>query len=284
MRFAFVQLRIGKLSTLPRRFEKWWLAEFLDLFPERVVEFIAGRQQMSLVLRSRDETVTLELLSGSRASIGSALRARSTDILVDVDRFLKAHGIDRKDVELGLRLPVDSVFCRQLRLPAEAIDAVDAIVAQDLAKKTPFKPSDIYCDHIVLDHGAKDGKLTVWQWVIRRQYVEQALLPLGVEIGAFAFIVFDGTVSGRPEARISLRSRARARSSWWRRAVTGLCGCALGLALLAGALKYWNQQTALDRTFQRTGAINRIITFARDQCLRRVGQIQSNVLLRQTFR
>ena len=72
MRFAFVQLRIGKLSTLPRRFEKWWLAEFLDLFPERVVEFIAGRQQMSLVLRSRDETVTLELLSGSRASIGSA--------------------------------------------------------------------------------------------------------------------------------------------------------------------------------------------------------------------
>jgi general secretion pathway protein L len=247
MQLTFGQLRTGKLSMLLRRFQEWWLKEFLNLFPERVVAFIAGRQQPSLVLRYRDETIVLELLSGSRAPIGSALRTRSTDILVEVDRFLKAHGIDRKDVELGLRLPADSVFCRQLLLPAEAIDAVDAIVAQDLAKKTPFKPADIYSDHVVVEHGDKGGKLTVWQWVIRRHHVEQALLPLGVEVGAIAFIVFDGAVSGQPEPRISLRSRAPARASWWHRAMTVLCGCALGLALLAGGLKYWNQQTALDR-------------------------------------
>jgi general secretion pathway protein L len=227
MQLTLDQLRIGKLPALLRRFEQWWLKEFLDLFPERVVEFFAGRQQMSLVLGDRDETVTLELLSGSRAAIGLEQRARSTDVLADVDQFLKTHGIDRKDVEVGLRLPADSVFSRQLRLPAEAADAVDAIVAQDLARKTPFRPADIYCDHVVLDHGAKDRKSTVWQWVIRRKYVEQALLSIGIEIGAIKFIVFDGTVSGQPEPLISLRSRERSRSSWWHRAVAGLCGCAL---------------------------------------------------------
>jgi len=153
-----------------------------------------------------------------------------------------------------------------------------SIVAQDLAKKTPFKPSDIYCDHIVLDHGDKGRKLTVWQWVIRRQYVDQALLPLGVEIGAFAFIVFDGTVSGRPEARITLRSRARARCSWWQRAVRGLCGCAVGLALLAGGLKYWNQQTALDRIDMEIAATSKKAQHVRTL----VDQLreQNNALLR----
>lgn len=238
MQLTFGQLRVGKPSALLRRFEQWWLKEFLNLLPERVVEFVAGRQQMSLVLGNRDGTVTLELLSGSRAPVGSSQRASSANVLVEVDRFLKAHGIDRKDVELGLRLPADSVFGRQLRLPAEAIDAVDAIVAQDLAKKTPFKPADIYSDHIVLDHGDKGGRLTVWQWVIRRQYVDQALAPLGVEIGAIAFVVVEGAVSAQPEPRISLRSRVRTRRSWWHRTVAGLCGCALGLALLAGGLKY----------------------------------------------
>ena len=54
-------------------------------------------------------------------------------------------------------------------------------------------------------------------------------------------------MSAQPEPRISLRSRVRTRRSWWHRTVAGLCGCALGLALLAGGLKYWNQQIALDR-------------------------------------
>ena len=247
MQLTMGQLGIGRLPTYLRRFQHWWLQEFMDLFPERVVEFLMGRRQMSLVLANRDETVWLELLSGSHNSIGSGQCALSTDVLANVDRFLKMHGIGRQDVELGIRLPADSVFCRQLRLPVEAADAADAIVAQDLARKTPFKPADIYCDHVVLDRGERDKKLTIWQWVIQRKYVEQALLSLGVELGAIAFIVFDATVPGQPEPLISLRSRERARRSWWHRGVMGLGACAFGLALLAGGLKYWNQQTALDR-------------------------------------
>src|SRR5437773_11957895 len=109
MQLAFGQLGIGKLSALLRRFERWWLKEFLDLFPERVIAFVAGRQQMSLVLGYRDETVMLELLSGSRAAIGSAQHTRSAEVLVDVDRFVRTQGIERKGVELRLGLPAVGV-------------------------------------------------------------------------------------------------------------------------------------------------------------------------------
>jgi len=247
MQLTMGKLGIGKLEAQLRRFQRWWLKEFLDLFPEQVVEFLMGRRQMSLVLGSHDQTVALELLSGSRNPIGSERCALSADVWANVDRFLKMHGVGRRDIELGVRLPAENVFCRQLRLPVEAAEAVDAIVAQDLARNTPFKPADIYCDHVVLDRGETGEKLIIWQWVIQRKYVEQALLSLGLEIGAIAFIVFDATVPGHPEPLISLRSRVRASKSWWHRVVMGLGACAFGLALLAGGLKYWNQQVALDR-------------------------------------
>jgi len=247
MQLTMGRLEIWKLPVHLRRFQQWWLREFLDLFPERVIEFLMGRRRMSLVLEFRDETVSLELLSGSRKSIGSEQCPLSADMLANVDRFLKMHGIGRQDVELGVRLPAQSLFSRQLRLPAEAADSVDAIIAQDLARKTPFKPVDIYSDHVVLVPSERHGKLTVWQWVIQRKYVEKAVLSLGLEVGAITFIVFDATAPDQPEPLISLRSPARARTSWWYRGMMGLGACAVVLALLAGGLKYWNQQVALDR-------------------------------------
>jgi general secretion pathway protein L len=166
--------------------------------------------------------------------------------LLELDRFLLSRKLDRRDVDLGLRLPAESVFGRQLLLPAEAGSVIDDIVAQDIAKKTPFKAADIYCDHVVRE--IADGeKIEVQQLIIQRQFVHQALAELNMNIDNIAFIVFDACDSGQPAPMINLRRRAKARNSWRHKLVPALCCSALVLALLSGCLKYLNQQAVLDR-------------------------------------
>jgi general secretion pathway protein L len=223
---------------------KWWLKEFVSLFPERLVELLCGRGRTLLVVSVDQEGATLELLNGAHALIESQ-RARPDSVLAEIDSLLHSRDLARKDTDIGLRLPAENVFVRQLLLPAEARDAIDAIVAQDIANKTPFKSDDIYCDHVANERLGGE-KIEVWQWVARRQFVHQALLPLAMNIEDLAFILSDSRDAGQPSPFISLRRGAQAGSSWSQKMAPILCCSALILALIAGALKYWNQQTALD--------------------------------------
>jgi general secretion pathway protein L len=246
MQISFGRLEIAKLPVLLHRLGGWWLAEFLNLFPERTVEFLSGRGRALLVVAADQDGAALELLNAARVPTASERITPANDVLAEIDRFLRSHGIERKDADIGLRLPADNVFCRQLLLPGEAVSAIDAIVAQDLAKKTPFKLEDIYCDHLAVE--GDDGKrITVWQWITRRKHVDEVLLPLKIDIEQLAFIVCDGPTAGRPAPFINLRPKALARNSWDQRTALVLCCSAVMFALLAGGLKYWNQQTAIDR-------------------------------------
>jgi general secretion pathway protein L len=246
MQISLGRLTIAGLPALLRRLGHWWLKEFVNLFPERIVEFLLGRGQALLVVTVDQEGATIELLDSARTLIASERIALTGNVLVEIDRFLRSQGLEGADADVGLRLPAESLFCRQLVLPAEAIDSIEVIVAQDLAKKTPFKSEDIYSDHVALER-ADSNKITVWQWITRRQYVHQALLSLKIDVEHLAFIVFDGVNAGQPAPLINLRPSTRIADSWYQKAALVLCCSALVLALFAGGLKYWNQQTAIDR-------------------------------------
>jgi general secretion pathway protein L len=246
MKISLGQLGIPRLSSALRRFGKWWLKELLDLFPVRIVEILSGRGQALLVVAVDQQSNALELLSGAGAPIATGRISIEDNTLAEIDRFLRSHNLDRKQANIGLRLAAESGFFRQFRLPAEAADAIDAIVADDLAKKTPFKIEDIFSGYTTIED-ADGAKVTVWQWVVRRQYVRQALSRLKIDIEHLAFVVFEGSFTDQPTPFINLRPSAFADNSWHRK-TTSMLGCsAVILALLAGSLKYYYQQTALDR-------------------------------------
>ena len=245
MQISQGRLTIAKLPALLRRLGQWWLKELVNLFPERIVEFLLGRGQASLVVTVDQEGATLELLNSARTLIASERITLTGNALVEIDRFLWSQGLERTDADVGLRLPAESVFCRQLVLPAEAVGSIEVIVAQDIAKKTPFKSEDIYSDHVALER-ADSNKITVWQWIIRRQYVQQALLPLKIDIEHLAFVIFDRSAAEQPVPFINLRASAGIVNSWYQKTALVLCCSAAVLALLAGGLKYWNKQTAID--------------------------------------
>jgi general secretion pathway protein L len=245
MQIPLGRLSVADLRTLLPRLGRWWLKEFLDLFPEQIAERLTGKGRMLLVVAVDQQGATLELLNGARTTIASERAAHAENALAEIDQFLRSRNLQRKDVDIGLKLPPESLFHRQLLLPAEAVDAIDAIVAKDLATKTPFKFEDIYCDHV--SQRRVDGKITVWQWITRRLYVQQAMSALNADIEQLAFIIFGGCDAERPAPFINLRAKAGARDSRFQKAAAVLCCSAIIFALVAGGLKYWNQQVTLDR-------------------------------------
>jgi general secretion pathway protein L len=240
------QVRIEDLPILLRRFGRWWLKEFLGLFPEHVAEVLSGRGHPTLVVAADEAVISLELRKGTRLLVASEPVNPSDALAREIDRFLAAHGLKSNNLVVGLRLPEDGVFVRQLVLPAQALGAIDAIVAQDLANKTPFKVEDIYSDYAATEQLDGD-RVTICQWITRRQYVHQALLSLQIEIERISFLSFGSSDRGRPAPLINLQKGAYHRASWAQKAAFGLCCSTLALALLAGSLRYWRQQQSIDR-------------------------------------
>ncbi|MBR1241925.1 PilN domain-containing protein [Bradyrhizobium sp. AUGA SZCCT0274] len=246
MLLSLSQPSFATLSRSLNRFGAWWLKEFRSLFPDRILQRIAGRGRTLLVVAVDQEDMTLELLTDGFVSTASERTAVRDDALAAIDRFLVSRGLDRLEVDIGLCLAVECAFGRQLLLPAEAGDAIDAIVAQDLAKKTPFKAEDIYSDHVARESAA-DGKIEIQQWITRRQFVHQALSRLGMSVENLTFIVFNGRGGVQPVPMINLRRQSQARGTWSQWMVPALCCSAIALWLLSGCLRYTNQQAALDR-------------------------------------
>jgi len=179
----------------------------------------------------------------------------ATSTLAVIDRFLLAQGGQRRNVDLGLELPAHAFFSRKILLPAEAERSIDAIVAQDLARRTPFRAEDIYSDHVVIE-GAHGKVLDVRQWIVSRHLVQDALLPLGLTVEQFDFVTIEA--QGEPvQARIRLRRDGEARRSLHQKLTIAMSCSAILLTLALGGLRYWNQQVALDRLDNEIAATSR---------------------------
>ncbi|MGJ4973122.1 PilN domain-containing protein [Bradyrhizobium sp. HKCCYLRH1073] len=218
----------------------WWCREALDLLPQRIAAALApvGRARL---LVDRSESGLRLRLDDPRSGTDVCETAAPEQVAVAIAAMLKRHDLDRRDVDLGLRLPEESVFRRDLMLPREARDAIDTIVPQDLLRRTPFKAEDIYCDHLTAT--SPDGRIAVRQWVTRRHHVQQAADQLGLAVAQLAFVVF-GDDRASPAIRLARPITGRKTSTV---AIAAL-GC---LAVLLGTgiavLTFARQQATLDR-------------------------------------
>jgi general secretion pathway protein L len=240
-----VQLTLGqydlaRLREQVSRIGAWWLEEFLNLLPARYATFLKGKGRPTLIVGYAGGVLGLRLQNaGVNLDEGQSVAAE--DAAAAVDTFLSRHNLDRREVDIGLRLPEELVFGRDIVLPLEARASIDAIAAQDLARKTPFKAASIYCDHQI--DRIDSGRILVRQWITRRQPVERAANELGMQPAELGFVRF-GEQQAAPSIRLSRETRAR---SLWQAVLPVLCCSAVVLAMLSGYLKYTSQQTTLDR-------------------------------------
>jgi general secretion pathway protein L len=239
-----VSLARSRITDLLARLGKWWLDEFLALFPGRFAEWLTDRGYKKLTLRVEPDGVVLQLLTDRRRPLASVRIAHSVYTPAAIDDFLKAQNLDRGDVVIGMQLPGDHFFSRQLTLPVEAAGSIDEIVAQDLVAKTPFRLADIY-------HGyqsrREDGKVQVSQWIVRREFVARAVHAAGLNLDDLTFVESseDGGSDDAPLPTLALQHQTE-RQPWLKKTFYALALGVLVLAVSACAHKYWRQQRVLD--------------------------------------
>lgn len=225
-------------------FAKWWLQEFLSLWPEGVAQWLMGSGNPTLLLLQGDAFVGVSLKTETGTELDHASVPNSEYRAGLIDELLQRHRLRCNDVTIGIGLPPHQFFQRKLLLPLQAGKSIREIVTHDLAQRTPFNLADIHHDYIVVPD---TGKLSVTQHVIRRDDVSAAASSFGVEISDIDFVEAapEGGRTISP-AIIALHPEATRRTSWPRRAAMALATSAVLLALIAGGLKYWRQQVALD--------------------------------------
>jgi general secretion pathway protein L len=243
------------LFDLSRRLGRWWLTEFLNLFPDQVAPWLVGRDRKVLLLAAEQDRVRLQLLSDGRQPLASQHVGCANYSVASIDHFLSSHGLARKDVAIGIRLPSEHFFSRRLLLPLEAARSLDEVVLQDLTRRTPFRLADIYHD-CTTSKAEEADRVVVWQWVIRRETVAAAIASLAIDLESVAFIDAGGESGGRsPAPLIALRWSSGSQGSLVRRTATALAVGTLLLAVAAGGLTYWRQQSAMDDLVSQIAAV-----------------------------
>jgi general secretion pathway protein L len=230
-------------ADLMRRAARWWLREFLGLFPARVAEWLVDRGSKKLILSDDAGLVVVELQSERSRSLASS-RIPHVDFGPDlIDDFLRAYRVARNDVVIGLRVPRECIFTRQLLLPRQVERALSSVLLQDLMAKTPFREEHIFHDHVA--HRSGDNKLHVRQWIVKRQFIGDAAETLGLHGNDITFV--EAEVQGEEHRPcIRLQRRAGTGGRLVPRAFAILVFSACALATLAGGLKYQRQQRVLD--------------------------------------
>jgi general secretion pathway protein L len=245
--FSFMSLRIRTMmvhSDLLRRSQQWWLSEFLTLFPEGVARWLVGNRNKLLILVPQEEAVSFEVFDDIGMPLATRIIDRAQYSRALIDEITQRFGIDR-DGTIGIRVPPEKMFLRKIILPHEAARSLNKIVVQDLLAKTPFRLDDIYCDFATLKEADPD-KFTVWQWVIRRDFVDREVASLNIEPGRIAFVETTGGDCCIPQPVISLRKDKNQERPFLRRTATALIFAVLILSSFTFWIKYSRQQSVLN--------------------------------------
>lgn len=226
-----------QVSQLIARFGHWWLREFLALFPGWIAQWLTGSGKIALLLAQDEVFVELRLRADSGAQLDDMRVARGEYTAASIDNFLLRNKLTRADVTIAIALRPEQFFKRTLVLPLQAANAVEGIVARDLAEKTPFRLADIHYDYAVVQEA---DKLIATQQVVKRDSVEAAALALEIDVADIGFL------DAATQRAITLHRHSSDQIFWARHTALALAGSVVVLALIAGGIDYWRQQSALD--------------------------------------
>jgi general secretion pathway protein L len=221
---------------------KWWLNEFLGLFPARIAQRMMDPRHRNLLIRPQDSSIVCQLRNEAGGVLSETELPQANDIGSAIASLLRKHRLSAEDVAVGIEVPAETIFRREILLPHEARAALPTIAMQDLSRKTPFHLDDIYHDYVAIPSGKK---IAVSQWLIKRAFVEDAARPLGIGPAEITFVEAAPSEDNGPAIRLRLRS-IPTQASWLLKALIGLTITGILLLGLAAVFETQRQQDVLD--------------------------------------
>jgi general secretion pathway protein L len=221
---------------------KWWLNEFLGLLPARIAQRMMDAGHRNLLIRPRDGRIVCQLRNEVGGVLAETVLAQANVIEAAAASLLRKRHLSAEDVEIGIEVPSETIFRREILLPQEAHAALPTIAMQDLLRKTPFHLDDIYHDYAAIPSGKK---IAVSQWVIKRAFVEDIARPLGLKPADITFVEATPSEENGPAVRLRLRP-ITTHVSWLWKALIGLTITSILLLGLAVLFETQRQQDVLD--------------------------------------
>lgn len=217
---------------------EWWVNQMRGLLPAGLLP--ATLPDARIVTIGRLEGVEDGGLAGEvllrRNGVETAIAA------LDLEHAMAA----QPGLATGLRLPRESVLCREVVLPLAAARNVESVIGFEMDRLTPFGAEELYWGIGALRPDRVHGRLSVELFFVLRAQVESLLQALRRAGLAASFIEAEA-------GRIDLASEHRPAARWGRSTLAGLCGV---LALACLASPFLRQQMALDAAAQKIAAVS----------------------------
>jgi general secretion pathway protein L len=221
---------------------RWWVDEFIALFPPRIAQRLTDAGNRNLLIRPREIVIEFILRNESGNALSLTKLPNTVNVRTAIEAILRGQKIPAKLVAIGIELPAGRFFRREILLPKEARSFIPAIAAQDLLRKTPFRLDDVYHDQAVRISGQK---VLVTQSVILRGYVEEAVGRLGLRLDEIAFVESAPSSDDQQPFRLWLHP-VKAQASWLPKVLIGSAVLAVLLLGLAAMLEGQRRQAVLD--------------------------------------
>lgn len=240
MPVADLPARAGGLHVLTawgHAFAQWWLSGLRDAAPARWREWAEGEAKPQVTLWREGDCVACRLVSAAGPTeTRFALPLFNAGAL---DVWLAMKGVAREATTIAPLISRELFFLRELAVPKAAFGALPKILDQEIVRRTPFQPADIW--HAATAAGPEaDGVVPMCHWIIRRDRAETALSELGLAPGDVDCLAV-ADAGGEAVPVITFRAAAGGDPAWALRAVRLLAAAAVGFVLLGLIAFEWRQ-------------------------------------------
>ncbi len=272
----------GSLTPLVARFWTWWRAEFLAFFPPATRAWLLDRGDRKFVLRAGDGPKQLVPASAGPQDMAQPIRPDELRA-VSLGEALSRRGLRRDATSVILEIQRSAFFIRRFDIPASAQSNLPRLLANELERKTPFRPEQVLFGHVARPHPGSAEKLQVEQWILRRDIIERALDGSELGMDDIDIIQPEGGAGDRGDTpAIPLRdAKADDASAWFRNIVIGLCGAAAVFVAAGVAITIWRQEQLNGELEAKVADLSARAAKVRQLADRATGESQLLATLRQ---
>lgn len=171
MREVIERLKSTDASAFALACWRWWAAEMGGMVPPGVRNRFR-RPRARIVVDIGKDTIAIWRTGGMETGEAVQIdRGRAGESVADLLRAELGSG---KSVDILVRLPVDEMLCRRLRLPAAAKRKIRPILAMELERQSPLPPEQVYHDHVMITEGRRSKTIDVDLRLVRRVAIDDA--------------------------------------------------------------------------------------------------------------
>ena len=242
-------------SRVAADFASWYTSQAQAMVPRRLARWLTDSGAPRLVIGSRVSpevgavSVVLTRYRGARQVSEQCVQLDPESLSSALRPAIAA--VRRAKGEVALEVAASRCLTRSFGIPREAARSLDAVLAADIARRTPLTAAEVYHGHMLGPVAGASGALTVTHSVLRRDLAAVEADRFGLALSDIdALVPVDETgASAGPAIRVAPALR---KSHWLGR-------CALALVLSAVILAAVSLKRTLDRLdANRTGIETRI--------------------------